>query len=160
MTTSLPGKEAMTDVKLVQTPDLIFDFPIADDGDFELVDSFDTSLQMSIFCERRASSSEVSEAIRRRGWIGNVFTDFPGFEIGSKIWLFEQARMTNDTFNGINNAAVDSLQWLIEDGFAIDIASSIEGMTRTGRVDLKVTIFASSSLVEERFFSLWVNTGV
>ena len=59
MTVSLPGKEAKTDIKLTQRPDLLFDVFIADDGDFELVNSFDTSLQMSIFCERRATSSEV-----------------------------------------------------------------------------------------------------
>ena len=147
------------DLRLTQDSQSTFDIGIADNGDFDMVEGFDTSLQMSIFAERRASSSEVPDAIRRRGWIGNALSEIPDFEIGSKIWLFEQARLTNDTINGVQDAALKATAWLVEDGLAIDIQASIAGSTSEGTIDLKMTIFADSSRVEERFFTLWLNTG-
>lgn len=148
------------DIQLTQDSQNTFDIGFASNGDFDMVEGFDTSLRMSIFAERRASESEVPDAIRRRGWIGNTLSDIPDFEIGSKIWLYEQARLTNDTLNGVLDAARTATQWLIDDGLAINIEASIAGSTSEGTIDLKMTIFADSSRVEERFFTLWERTGI
>ena len=44
------------DLAFIQDSDGIFDLAIADNGDFETVDGFDTAISMSILCERRASA--------------------------------------------------------------------------------------------------------
>jgi phage gp46-like protein len=153
-------QDVWNDADPMQGPSVVeFDISFDSDGDILTKDSFDTSIQMSILCERRADPSEVPDAIRRRGWIGNVLSDTPGFEIGSKLWLYEQSRLTNDTLNGVKGAAIEATQWLIDDELAKNIEASITRNTKTGKMELKMTIEFSSGQVAQRFFDLWENTG-
>ena len=60
---------------------LLFDIALAEDGDLLTVNSFDTALKMSLFCERRASAAEEGVPELRRGWIGNEANDVSNFEM-------------------------------------------------------------------------------
>lgn len=145
------------DVVLTKNADGIFDISIDEEGDIETADAFDTLILMSLFCERRASSSEVLESQRRRGWIGNEST--PGFEIGSKLWLFEQSRINRNTLNGITTAADEALQAeLVDDNIADSVTSS--ATLSNGTITLITIITRPNSKVEKRFFPLWENTGI
>lgn len=150
---SIPG----TDVLMTKEGRITgyYDFSLTDDGDILTEDFFDTAILMSFFCEKRAASSEIPDSQRRRGWIGNEST--PGFEIGSKIWLYEQARIDRNTLNGISDAANESLQWMIDDGIAVSIRSS--ATFSDDSINLEVQIDRPNSKVEKRFFTLWENTG-
>lgn len=134
----------------------LYDISIDTDGDILTDDFFDTSLLYSIFGERRANESEVSESRLRRGWIGNEGKDF---ENGSKLWLFEQARVTQTNLNRIADEARKSLQWLVDDGFAVSI-DEVNATVKNGKVTLEIVIRRSRSEVERRFFDLWKNTGI
>lgn len=132
----------------------LYDLNIAESGDIETADFFDTSILYSFFGERRASASEVVEPQQRRGWIGNS----ADFENGSKLWLLRQARLTRDTLNRIEDEAEKALQWLVDDGYAVsigDISATVSG----GRVLLDVSIFRSRDKVIRRFYELWEATG-
>ena len=107
------------DVKLTRTePDCFYDLTLDDDGDFQKVNSFETALLLSIFCERRASVTEVPDTFRRRGWIGNINRPV---EYGSKLWLLEQARLTNATVNAARTYLEQALQWLIDFNYLDEI---------------------------------------
>lgn len=142
----------------VLEPNIIkWDLSIDATGDILTADFFDTSLLMSLYAEKRASESEVPDSRLRRGWIGNEsFTD--NFEIGSKIWLFEQARLDRDTLNGITSAAVEGLQWILNRRFAVNLA--VDTVLLKGKVTLQIDIFRPNSKVDRRFFSLWDASGV
>jgi len=144
------------DAILTLTNDNVYDISIGDNGDIESADSFDTAILTSIFAERRANESEVLQAFMRRGWIGNEST--PGFEIGSKIWLYEQARMTRTVLNGITTSATQSLQWLIDSGYALSV--KVETNLTTTGVRLDIVIYRPNSEVEHRYYTLWDNTGI
>lgn len=120
-------------------------------GDIETADQLNTALLMSLFCERRAAASEMPVPELRRGWIGNVAT--PEFELGSKLWLYEQARMTRSTLNGITAEALAGLNWLVEDGIALSVKAeaTINGLT--------VNLERSNSEVSTQFYKLWEGTG-
>jgi len=133
-----------------------FDFNIDSNGDIETENFFDTAILMSIFCERRATASEVPQSHQRRGWIGNEQGD--GFEIGSKLWLFEQSRVTRSLLSDIEKVVFNSLSWLIDDNYAVNIEAKAELSDNT--VTLTVTIETPSSKVEKRFYELWTNTGI
>ncbi len=133
-----------------------FDMQIGPDGDILTDDFFDTALVMSLFCERRATADEVPQSSRRRGWVGNEETQ--DFEIGSKLWLYEQARATRTVLRGIETVALNGLQWLIDDGYAIDI--SAVAALNSGAITLTVPIDRPGSKVDRRFFTLWDNTGL
>lgn len=134
----------------------LYDLSITE-GQFDLVDNFDTSLQMSIYCERRADSSEVLSPDQRRGWWGNTVSNIPNFEIGSKIWILYQSRLTQDVLNQIIDYAEESLQWLVDgnylNSFQVDAAIVDDTSIR-----LNITLFRSPDNVETKFFDLWNNT--
>ena len=145
------------DACLKQIAGDLYDVDIGVDGDILSVDFFDTAIIVSLFAERRANESEVAESRLRRGWIGNEGT--PNFEIGSKIWLYEQARLTRTVINGITIAARQALQTLVDEGFATQIKSVDAIITTTG-ISLKAVINRPNSKVESRYFVLWDNTAL
>lgn len=147
------------DIDVNQNDENIFDIAFGDDGDFVKTQGFDTSLKIAIFEERRASSSEVPNVLQRRGWIGNVNADDQGFEIGSKIWIYLQSRLTNSTISSIKKAAQESLQYLIDDGLAKNVNVEILSVTSV-KISVKATIEFSNSIVEDIYYDLWINTGV
>jgi len=143
-------------VLTVDTTTGLFDISIDSDGDILTDDFFDTAILYSLFGERRASSSEVSEARLRRGWIGSEFSDF---ENGSKLWLLSQARITRTILSRVEDEAAKALQWLVDDGLAVAI-SDVTATVSDGNVELELTIERSTDNVERRFFELWQNTGI
>jgi phage gp46-like protein len=146
----------MSDALLSRPTSGYFDFSIAENGDVVQVDFFDTAIMVSIYEEKRASSSEVALPELRRGWIGNEST--PDFERGSKIWLYYQSRLTRDVINSIISAADESLGWLISQNFAIAVQSDI--IIRNGAVFLIVQIQRPDSTTISRELFLWDNSGV
>ena len=146
----------ITDAVLAADSTGLYDFSLDASGDILTEDFFDTAILMSLFCERRAIASEMPASHLRRGWIGNEST--PGFEIGSKVWLYEQARLTRATLNGINSVIKESLQWMIDDNIALEVTVS-STLSRNNSIAVEVTITRPNSKVEKRHFELWENTG-
>lgn len=134
----------------------LYDISIDTNGDILTDDFFDTSLLYSLLGERRANASEVVDPQLRRGWIGS---EGKTFENGSKLWLFEQARVTRTNLNRINDESRKALQWLVDDGLAVSI-DEITSTVKNGKITLSITIRRSRSKVERRFFDLWQNTGI
>lgn len=145
-----------TDAVLSKDATGLYDFTLDATGDILTEDFFNTSILMSLFCERRAIASEMPASHLRRGWIGNEST--PGFEIGSKVWLFEQSRLTRATLNGIDSVIKESLRWMIEDGYALGVAVR-SLLSQNNSIAVEVTITRPNSKVEKRYFDLWENTG-
>jgi phage gp46-like protein len=144
---------------ILMTPDTNGDYDISLDesGDIANGDFFDTSLLYSIFGERRALSSEVPTSSRRGGWIGNEFEDY---ENGSKIWLYYQESLTRTIINKIESEAINSLQWLLDDDFAVGTINATGTMTNESSISLLIDIKRTNSEVEQRYFELWNNTGI
>jgi len=129
-----------------------YDFQIDSDGDIKTKDSFETALLMSLFCERRALASEVPDSHRRRGWIGNS----PDFENGSKLWLYEQARVTRTTLTAIETAVYNGLQWMVDDKLAVNLEVTAE--LKNSNITITAIIERPNSKVERRYYELWNNT--
>lgn len=146
-----------TDVVLsINATTQLFDISFDTDGDILTDDFFDTSILYSVFGERRADPSEVVEPQLRRGWIGNEGKDF---ENGSKLWLFEQARLTRSNLNRIDDEVRKALQWLVDDGFSTSVDEVVNAI-QNNTLLLENIIRHSRSKVERRFFDLWQNTGL
>lgn len=134
----------------------IYDIELNEEGDIANGDFFDTSMIYSLLGERRALPSEVPKSSQRRGWIGNEFSNY---ENGSKLWLYEQSKLTRSILNSIESEAINSLQWMIDDGYAVGSISARASVTEQG-VTLLINIQRPNSEVEQRFFELWNNTGI
>ena len=149
---------AVTDAVLTIDPTTqLYDINIDANGDIETADFFDTSILYSLFGERRANKDEIVDARLRRGWIGSEDKDF---ENGSKLWLFEQARVTATNLGRIADEARKSLQWLVDDGFAVSIeVETVTVDSNRDKIILVLLVRRSRDKVERRFVDLWENTG-
>ncbi len=145
-----------TDVLIKTDDDDEYDISLDSEGDISSGDFFDTSMLYSILGERRALPAEVPKSSRRRGWIGNEFEDY---ENGSKLWLYEQSKLTRTILNNIESEAENSLQWMIDDDFAVG-SIIVNAVVSKLSVDLNIEIQRPSSEVDRRFFTLWNNTGI
>lgn len=144
------------DIQLLQ--DATGEFVISlENGDFKTIDSFDTSITVALFGDERADSSEVPTVENRRGWWGNSFGEDPEFQLGSKLWLLNQNRRTQETLNKAITIAQNALQWLIDDGHAESV--DVTGAFTDDGIGLTITIFRSNAVTETRFFDLWNNSG-
>lgn len=132
-----------------------YDIAFTKAGDIQTAESLDTGILMSIMAEVRAAPSEMPESQRRRGWIGNESTQ--GVEMGSKAWLFEQARITGSNLAELSVLINNGLRWLIERDTAI--TTSVKSFYRNERVEVEVSLVRSGSAVEKKFYELWNNTG-
>lgn len=142
------------DVKLAQDDEGIWDITLDEDGDLTKDDGFGTTIALSIFGHRRATEGEVPTPEYRGGWIGNLLSDVPGFEAGSKSWLRQQARLTPETVTVIKNDHQEALNWLIEDGLA---ASVIVKSQQSG----PDSIFEEIEIDGDKFyFDAWNNTRI
>ena len=146
------------DIKLARKPELgnKYDIEIVNE-ELELVNNFDTSLQMSVYCERRADSSEVLRTELRRGWWGNEVAEVAGFEIGSKLWILSQSRLTQNVLNKAISYAQEALQWLVEDRLLSRVEVTGEIVNRR-IIRLRIDLFRNANEVSTRFFNLWDNT--
>ena len=144
-----------TDVIIKKRDVGFYDITFNSAGDIDTSQSLDTAILMSILAEVRATPSEMPQSHRRRGWIGNESTE--GVEMGSKLWLFEQARITGSNLAELGVIINNGLKWLVEQDTAI--STSVTAFYRNGIVQVEVILVRASSAVEKRFFELWNNTG-
>ena len=143
------------DIRLTRDQRGLFDMTIGADGDFTQTPGMDTSLVMSLGVDARADGSEVAAPERRRGWWGNEL-DATGFEIGSKLWLLDQARKTQTTANRGRDYAKKALEWLVTDGYADDVVVSPSFIS--DGIALSIDIHRANSVTESLAYELWEHT--
>lgn len=145
-----------TDVVLSKTNDGYYDINWTESGDIDTGQTLDTYILMCLFEEFRATSAEIPEANLRRGWLGNEST--PGFQQGSKAWLFEQERITGTVLAELGPIIRNGLQPLIDDDIAVSVQVETPFLCN-GKVCVYINIGRDGSRVDRRFYELWENTG-
>ena len=137
----------------------IFDIHFDENGDFELDNSFDINLIMSLFVDARADASEVPEPQNRRGFWGDLilFENDNDIFSGSKLWLVH-GRRTNDVRNFAIDAVRSSLDWIITRNHATNIDVTADFVANGIRVN--VTILVNRNQVETLSIKLWENGNV
>jgi len=147
---------AKIDIKMAKNSNGIYDMAISG-GDLQYDQSFDTNIQLSLFTDRRASESEVQQPNKRRGWFGDVFTTLDGYQIGSKLWLISQERLTTSTLNKAKAYAQTALQWIVDKGYAtrIDIAAIPDN---NENIYLTIKILVNNDIVASFTYRIWRNS--
>lgn len=143
------------DLKFKQDSNGDWDIDFAN-GDFELTNGLDTALYLSVFAEKRASESQVSEPFLRRGHFTNQFSDIEGYEVGSLFWLYtNQARNTESNLRLLESAVSDGLKWMTEDKI-ISKANVAASKSGTG-VTLDIGLI-NSFQKDSTYYNLFVAT--
>lgn len=126
----------MTDIQTVMTPSHDpalpprFDWAIKD-HDLAPDDGLETAVILSLFTDRRARQDDPlpDGSEDRRGWWADAYHPAPlgappgeGNDlIGSRLWLLEREKDTQEVVNRARDYAEEALQWLVEDGIAEQI---------------------------------------
>ena len=122
-------------------------------SDFVGDDALSTALLVSLFTDARVTPDELPAGdTDRRGWWGDQVGVDDG-PIGSKLWLLDRAKLTNETTALAERYAREAVQWIIDDGEALDIEISASRAGRE-RMGLVVRIRLPDSRVREFQFTI------
>lgn len=109
--------------------DGVIDLAIVD-NDLAPDEGLRTACLISLFADRRAEDDDQLpvEDGDRRGWWGDQFAEQEGDRIGSRLWLLERAKRTEDLVPSAEEYAREALAWLVEDRVAsrVDVAAELE----------------------------------
>jgi phage gp46-like protein len=122
-----------------------------------------TAVMMSMYTDRRADPSDVlpdSLNNDRRGWWGDqINLDYEDDQIGSRLWLLERAKTTEQTLADAKFYTEECLQWMIDDEVVQDIEVEIERQNRkdgtatlAGRISIKQSDGTNKAF---KFDDLW-----
>jgi phage gp46-like protein len=77
-----------------------------------------TAVILSLFIDRRAQDDDAppsGDDNDRRGWWADQFADIEGDLVGSRLWLLDRSKRTNETLLRGKEYALEALQWMISD---------------------------------------------
>lgn len=146
----------MRDILLEKSGDL-FDISF-ENGDFKTTEGLDTSIIMSLLTDQRAESSEVSEPSLRRGWLGNEMNEDPDYELGSKLWLLDQARAVEKSVNDGVSFAKEAFEWFLDDQLTKD--NEVTGSLLSEGIQINITFVKFDNTILSKQFNLWENTAL
>lgn len=122
-------------------------------GDLATGDDLATAILLSLFTDRAATTSDSlpDGSGDRRGWWGDR-------EIGSRLWLLDRAKQTEETRRRAADYVAEALQWLIDDGVVARFTIRVEWARRS---TLSVWVIAHRSDGQSTSFNYdWVWQGV
>lgn len=91
-----------------------------------------TAVLLSLFTDRRAETDDVppsGDARDRRGWWADQFAAVEGDLIGSRLWLLDRAKNTNENRLRAKEYALEALAWMLEDRVVSSIDVIVEAVT-------------------------------
>lgn len=88
-----------------------------------------TGVLLSFFLDRRAQDDDVppsGDPTDRRGWWADQFNAVEGDKYGSRLWLLDRAKATNETALRAKEYAAEALQWMVDDAVAtVNVTSQL-----------------------------------
>lgn len=115
-----------------------------------------TATLMSLFLDRRALDGDPlpAEDGDQRGWWGDEFAEVDGDLIGSRMWLLERAKRTEDVVPRAEELVREALAWMLEDRVASSLDVAVEA---TGDLlAVAVTVYRpTGDTVSFRFAHVW-----
>lgn len=115
-------------------------------GDWELSgaqlrtgDDLATAIYISLFTDRAAGPDDVilDGSGDPRGWVGDIGQDH---QIGSRLWLLERAKQTNETLAKAKDYVEEAIQWFVDDGVVAKFGILVE-WTRSGMLGISITAY-------------------
>lgn len=144
----------MQDFLVIQRNDSTFDLSIDEDNKvFDSVDGMETAIDFQLFVDRRSNADDISKARNRQGWMGDLITKQEGYEVGSLIYLKNQARDTYADKNEVAAYAEDALKYFVAIGAVQEVKASVNENNIEGYIKI-----SKDNL--EKYSKLWSSTNV
>ena len=127
--------------------------------DKTLIDVEDEVLQaiiISLYSDLRYAFKKGEPPIPgdRRGWWGDNTSSIAGDKIGSGLWNFESAPITDSIIDRIRKTVKDSLSWMLSDLVAsrVDVSAERDG---TESIKIGVIIHKNNESLPAKYFVVW-----
>lgn len=106
-----------------------------------------TAVVLSLFTDRQAGPDDLipDGTTDRRGWWADP-------SMGSRLWLLQRAKQTQDTLQRAYDYIVEALAWLKDDGVVADVLVYVE-WTRAGMLGAQVTLIAPDGTRSQEAFT-------
>jgi phage gp46-like protein len=93
-------------------------------GDLAGGDDLATAVIISLFTDRQAEVDDtlLDGTTDRRGW----WADDQQQRIGSRLWLLDRSKRTQQTLQAAKGYIEEALQWMVADGVAAGIRVAVE----------------------------------
>jgi phage gp46-like protein len=163
----------MPDIRLVQRTDFPYrtsvsvDWLLLDDGTLDDTDALATAVIVALGTDRLASIDDElpdPDSTDRRGWWGDLDADeiWGGWEIGSRLWLMQRAKITGvaaarggSTLVRIKHYIAEAIQPFLSLRIASAMSVDVERVD-TQRIDALVRLYRGPlTAVELRYQILW-----
>lgn len=133
-----------------------FDWAVTGASGLEVDDGLETAVIISLFTDRRAGPDDVlPSGDDRRGWWGDAYAEVDGDLIGSRLWLLSREKQLQSVCQRAREYALESLQWMIEDGVASRVRVEAE-IVSMGVLGLRFEITKpNKTLAKYRFDVFW-----
>jgi phage gp46-like protein len=128
----------MTDIRLELEEGGGADIVIGPDEDIVLDEGLTTPLLVSLFSDARAQDDDElpTPSEDRRGW----WPDNPDNRFGSRLWLLEGAKITQDLLNDARQWVEEALQWFLDQEIFESISVAVSKRTPYSiSIDLIIT---------------------
>lgn len=115
---------------------------VIDGFDVQRDDGFETSVNISLFTNARASTDLIPAELPKddlRGWWGDIGNN-PGDRTGSLLWLLKREKQVPTTLSRAKQYCQDALKWMTEDRVATRIEVATEWIA-TGWMQITIDIF-------------------
>ena len=151
--------DVFTDLAAKPDKDGIYDFAIdPDTRDLQLASGMDSALLVSLHTDRRARPDEVADPWKRRGWCGDDYDGDPEETWGSGLWLYEQARLNQETVEGVKMEVYQCMSWLLQDKMAQSVDVDVVSSPSARQMRISVHIRDSLGRDISRGYAIWQNT--
>lgn len=153
----------------VQLADLALTWSTAtNDADLSLIDDdlasdrgLETAVVLSLFTDRRAEDDDEppsGDPNDRRGWWADQFADVEGDKIGSRLWLLERSKLTNQTALRAKEYALEALAWMLVDKVVatVNVTTQIATINATRALMIEVDLQRpNGDQVSFKFAHVW-----
>ena len=92
----------------------------------------ETAVALSLFTDRRAQADDVppsGDPRDRRGWWADEFAATAGDLYGSRLWLLDRSKRTNEVTLRAKEYAAEALAWMLDDKVVESIDITVETTT-------------------------------
>ncbi len=118
--------------------------------DFETDDGLESAILISLFSEARVGVDELREGeTELKGFWADQIVPSEERSTGSKLWLLDRGKATDEALEQARDYCIEALQWLVDDGIASSVDAEATYLARrrdTMQIEIQITRPDSSEL--------------
>lgn len=116
------------------------------------LDPLTRAVVISLFTHRRADPDDNADV--PMGWWGDTWPAVANDRYGSKLWLLQRSKLTNDLVNRVRTYLREALQWMLDDGVVtrIDIEVQRTGINELGN---RIVLWRGKAPLTLSFENFW-----